>query len=142
MAAKLRECYEFDVAFEKEAERLGSYAFLKMSEDVGNSTYQGMVAEYQRLATRAMEAASFIAPEVQSLPKKRIAAYLKSRELAPFRFSLEKLMRYRPHILSRKEERLLAMQGEVAGTAGRVFNQLNDADLTFGFVKDDEGQQV
>ena len=43
------------------------------------------------------------------------------------RGQLEKLVRYRPHILSEKEERLLAMQGEVAGSASTIFEQLNDA---------------
>jgi oligoendopeptidase F len=49
---------------------------------------------------------------------------LKAPVLKDYRYALEKLLRYRPHILSRKEERLLAMQGEVAGTARRVFEQL------------------
>lgn len=138
----LRECYDFDVEFEKLAERVGTYAHLKASEDVANSTYQGMVAKYVHLSTRASEAASYIAPEIQAIPEDRIQQYLKDPALAEFRFSLEKLLRYRPHILSEREERLLAMQGEVAGTAGKVFGQLNDADMKFGFVKDETGRRV
>ncbi len=141
-AKVLRACYEFETEFELLSERVGSYAHLKSSEDVGNSTYQGMVAQYTWLATRAGEAASYIAPEIQAIPEKKIKAYLKDPVLKDFRFSLEKLLRYRPHILSEKEERLLAMQGEVAGTAGRVFGQLNDADLKFGTVKDERGRTI
>jgi len=141
-ARTLRDCYVFHVAFDQRAERLGSYAFLKAMEDLSSSTYQGMMALYERLATRAAEASSFFAPEVRRIPKKRIDAFLKSRTLQPFRFQLEKLLRYRPHILSSKEERLLAMQGEVAGTADRVFGQLNDADMTFGFVTNEDGDRV
>jgi oligoendopeptidase F len=141
-AKVLLDCYKFDVEFNKLAERLGSYAFLKASEDVGNSTYQGMVQQYTFVATRASEAASFIAPEIQAIPKKTIDKYLKDPKLKDFRYALEKLLRYRPYILSEKEERLLAMQGEVAGTAGRVFGQLNDADLKFGTVKDERGRSV
>ncbi|MFA6239297.1 MAG: oligoendopeptidase F [Candidatus Hydrogenedentales bacterium] len=141
-AKMLRGCYDFDVDLDKLAERLSQYAFLKASEDVANSTYQGMVQQYVFMATRAGEAASFIAPEIQAIPEKKINAYLKDPVLKDFRFSLEKLLRYRKHILSEKEERLLAMQGEVAGTAGKVFGQLNDADLKFGEVKDDRGHKV
>ena len=36
----------------------------------------------------------------------------------------------------------MALQGEVAGSAGKIFGQLNDADLKFGFVTDDAGQEV
>ncbi|GMV99600.1 MAG: oligopeptidase [Candidatus Hydrogenedentota bacterium] len=139
---KLRECYQFEAQFDLEMERIGHYAFLKASEDVSNSTYQGMVAQYRHLATVASEAASFIAPEIQQIPDKTMADYLKSKALQEYRFSLERLLRYKPHILSDKEERLLAMQGEVAGTAGKVFGQLNDADLKFGFVKDEHGNKV
>ena len=141
-AKAVRDCFEFDTDFEKLAERLGSYAFLKQSEDVANSTYQGMVQQYTFVATRAAEAASFIAPELQALPKKKLEGYLKSPTLKDYRIQLEKLVRYKPHILSAKEERLLAMQGEVAGTASKVFSQLTDADFTFGTVKDETGQAV
>lgn len=141
-AKVLRACYEFETEFEKLSERVGTYAHLKACEDVGNSTYQGMVAQYTWLATRAGEAASYIAPEIQAIPEKKIKAYLNDPALEDYRFSLEKLLRYRPHILSESEERLLAMQGEVAGTAGRVFGQLNDADLKFGVVKDERGRNV
>lgn len=141
-AQVLHDCYVFEKTFEQQAERLGSYAFLKGSEDLGNSTYQGMIARFERLATRASETASFIAPEIRAIPLKKIHAFLEAPVMQPFRFSLEKLLRYRPHILSTKEELLLAMQGEVAGTAARVFSQLDDADLKFGFVTDEKGKRV
>ncbi len=141
-AKTLRACYDFETEFEKLSEQIGTYAHLKASEDVGNSTYQGMVAQYTWLATRAGEAASYIAPEIQAIPEKKIKAYLKDPILKDFRFSLEKLLRYRPHILSEKEERLLAMQGEVAGTASKVFGQLNDADMKFGTINDERGRKV
>ncbi|MCC6797920.1 MAG: oligoendopeptidase F [Candidatus Hydrogenedentes bacterium] len=141
-AKVLRACYEFETEFELLGERLGSYAHLKASEDVANSTYQGMVAQYTWLATRAGEAASYIAPEIQAIPEKQIKAYLNDPVLKEYKFSLQKLLRYRPHILSEKEERLLAMQGEVAGTASKVFGQLNDADLKFGMIADERGRKV
>ncbi|MBI5091359.1 MAG: oligoendopeptidase F [Candidatus Hydrogenedentes bacterium] len=141
-AKTLRDCYAFEIEFDKLAETMRSYAFLKSSEDVANSTYQGMVARYTHLATHAMEAASFIAPEIQAIPKKKMDAFLKDPVLKDYRYALEKLLRYRPHILSEPEEMVLAMQGEVAGTASKVFGQLNDADLKFGFVTDEKGRKV
>ncbi len=141
-AKTLRACCEFETEFSRLAEKLGVYAYLKSAEDVADSTYQGMVARYSYLATQAAEAASFVEPEIQAIPRKKMAAFLRSPLLKPYRFNLEKLLRFRPHILSAKEERVLAMQGEVAGTASKVFGQLNDADLTFGFVRDDKGRQV
>lgn len=138
----LRACLDFDVAFEKEAEKVGSYAFLKSSEDVTNPTYQGMVSRYTHLATRTAELASYIAPEIQAIPRKRLLKFIQSPTLKPFRFQLEKLMRFKPHILSPKEERLLAMQGEVAGSPSKIFGQLTDADFKFGTVVNERGEKV
>ena len=141
-AKALLACVEFDLDFDQQAERLGEYASLRASEDVANDTYQGMMARYIRVATRAQEASSFMAPEIQAIPKKKMAAFLRSPVLKDYRFYLEKLLRYRPHILSAREERILAMQGEVAGTASKVFGQLTDADFKFGFVTNERGERI
>ncbi len=141
-AKNIRACFDYDQKFDVLAENLGVYAYLKSAEDVANSTYQGMVARFTYLATQAGEAASFIAPELQAIPEKKMRTFMEDASLKPFRFSLEKLVRYRPHILSEKEERLLAMQGEVAGSASRIFGQLNDADLDFGYVTDERGRKI
>jgi oligoendopeptidase F len=141
-ARMLRACYDFETDFSKQAEKLGSYAFLKSSENVANDAHQGMRMRYIHLATQAQEESSYIAPEIRAIPKKKMDLFLKSSELKAYRFSLEKLLRYRDHILSGPEERVLAMQGEVADAAENIFEQLNDADLKFGFVKDERGQRV
>jgi len=141
-AKNILACLEFEAEFEKLAERLGVYAYLKSTEDVSNSTYQGMIARFTYLATIAGETASFIAPEMQAIPKKKMNEFIKHPLLQEHRFQLQKLARYRPHILSESEERLLAMQGEVAGSASNIFGQLNDADMTFGVVKDETGTNV
>ncbi len=138
----LRACCDFENDFSRTLDRLATYAHLRYSEDVANAACQGMMARLTFLATRAGEAASFIAPEIQAIQKDTMRKWLAGPELAPYRFNLEKLLRFRPHILSEKEERLLAMQGEVAGTASRVFDQLSDADMKFGEVTDETGRAV
>lgn len=141
-AKVLRDVCDFEVAFNRLGDNLGVYAYLKSTEDVTDDRYQGMLARFTFLATRAAEAASFLAPEIRSIPKKRMESFLANSVLKPHRFQLEKLLRYRPHILSEKEERLLAMQGEIAGTPGKVFGQLNDADMKFGFVTNERGERI
>ncbi len=138
----VKACFDFDLEIDRQAEMLGSYAFLKQSEDVTSSTYQGMVQEYTFIATRAGEIASYIAPELQSLPKKKLESYIKALVLKPYRIQLEKLARNKKHILSQKEERLLAMAGEISGTASKAFSQLTDADFKFGTVKNEKGEDV
>ncbi len=141
-AANIRKCCEFEVAFERTGEQLGSYAFLRASEDIANGHYQGMVARFTHVATHASEAGSFINPEIQAIPKKTLEKFVASPTLKDFRIGLERLMRYKPHILSAKEERILAMQGQISGSSSRIFSQLTDADFKFGFVKNERGEKV
>ena len=140
--AVLAKCLKFDSQFDRLGERLGTYAFLKTAEDMAESRYQRMEGRYTHAATQAAEASSFIRPEVLAIPAARLKKFLSAKMLAPYRLQLERLMRYKPHTLSRGEEKLLAMQSEMAHTADRIFRQLTDADMKFGMIRDDKGHDV
>jgi oligoendopeptidase F len=141
-AAALAKCLAFDSDFDREGERLGTYAQLKTTEDMADSRYQRMLGRYEHAATLAGEAASFIRPEILSLPTKTLNEYVEAKPLRRFKLQLERLIRYKPHTLSPGEEKLLAMQSEMAGAAGRVFRQLTDADLKFGMCRNEKGESV
>ncbi len=141
-AARLAQCLDHDVRTDRLAERIGTYAFLKTTEDQANSTYQAFQARYQNLATRAGQAASFIRPEILSIPTEVMESMVQDPCLAPYRLVLDRINRYRAHTLSQREEQLLAMQGEMAQTASKAFRQLNDADLKFGTIENERGESI
>ena len=136
---QLAECLDFDSQQNRLAERLGNYAFLRTTEDQANSHYQRMLGRFQKVAVRAAEASSFIRPEILAIPSAQMASWLEEPCLSLHRLSLERLARYQPHTLSEQEERLLAMQGEIAGTTSQIFHQLVDADFKFGNMEDESG---
>ena len=139
-AETLAACLKFDEEFDRAGERLGTYAHLKTAEDTTDSRYQRMQGRYVNVAGRAAEAASYIRPEILAIPTARMKQFLASDALAPYRLLLERLLRYKPHTLGKKEEKLLAMQTEMAQAAGQVFRQLNDADMKFGPMRNDAGR--
>jgi len=139
---RLAECLAHDLAFDREGDRLGTYAHLRAAEDQAAAEAQRMMGRFQHVSTRAGEAASFIRPEILAIDPPRLAAWMELPALAPYRLLLERLVRTRPHVLSPPEEKLLAMQGTFAGTAGKAFRQLTDADLKFGMVETGKGEQV
>ncbi|MDF1568025.1 MAG: oligoendopeptidase F [Spirochaetaceae bacterium] len=140
-AEKLAEALKYTV---KELglldERLGYYVMLRQSEDVGDGNVQGLNGRYMAVATRMAAAASWMDPEIQSIPDDVMATFLKSDLLSEFRIFLSKLLRFKPHVLSEKEESLLAKQIESAQTPRKVFGALTDADMEFGTVKTDDGE--
>ncbi len=141
-AERLGECLAHDLAFDREGDRLGTYAHLRASEDQGAAQPQRMTGRFQHVSTKAGEAASFIRPEIMAIPPATLAGWLDLPVLAPYRLLLERIVRMRAHTLSEPEEKLLAMQGTFAGTAAKVFRQLTDADLKFGSVTTGGGEQI
>ena len=51
-------------------------------------------------------------------------------------------MQNKDHVLSQREEELLAGAGEIFGSASETFAILDNADITFPYVLDDEGNEV
>lgn len=136
---KLRTCLEFMNEVGMLEERLGYYAHLHMSEDVSDSSNQERLGRFVRVATEVDTNASFITPEIQAMDDATMDRFLESEELAEFRIYLGKLRRFKPHVLSEAEERILSMQQEANQTASRSFGALTDADMDFGTVDTPEG---
>ncbi len=141
-AKTLAACLKYDCDVDRLAERIGVYAHLKATEDQSNSRYQGMVAQFQNVVTRAGQAASYIRPEILAISPAKMKKLLDAKELKPYRLILERVLRFKKHTLNKREEELLAMQGEMAHTASQVFRQLHDADLKFGMVANEKGERV
>ena len=139
---RLAECLAFDLAMDREGDRIGTYAHLRASEDQAAQEAQRMMGRFQHVATLAAEKASFIRPEIMAIPPATLTGWMEQPVLADYRLMLERLVRTRPHVLSEPEEKLLAMQGTFAGTAAKVFRQLTDADMKFGTVANGRGEQV
>ena len=101
-----------------------------------------MMGRFQNIATRAGEASSYIRPEILAIDEAKLDAMLQEPELELYKLSLERLTRYKKYTLGEKEEQLLAMQGEMAGSTAKIFRQLHDSDLKFGNVENEKGETV
>ncbi|MBT3275270.1 MAG: oligoendopeptidase F [Spirochaetales bacterium] len=138
-AVKLREVLDFMNDIEKLEERLGYYAMLRFSEDAGANENQERYSRYMAVATKAQAQASYQTPEIQAISDEVMNTFLEAPELQEFLIPLKKILRFKPHVLSENEERLLAMQSETNQTAQKAFGALTDVDMEFGEVETDEG---
>ena len=141
-AGVLREFFEFDAGYSRLLDKLGTYASLRASEDQGEGEAQTLRGKFSHLGTKVGEASSFFRPELMGLSEETLRGYLAAAELAPWKLAIERIARYRPHTLNKSEEKLLAMQGQMAEASNQIFSQLNNADLKFGVIKDDRGKTV
>ena len=120
-------------------ERLGVYASLRQSEDEGDADARGRLARYMSVATEVEAAWSWLVPAIQSLPDPFVTSCLEDFRFAEYAVFLRKILRFKPHVLSEAEERLLALQSEANQTADEAFSVLTNVDLDFGSVETPEG---
>lgn len=123
--------------------KLYTYAHMRYDQDTTNSFYQGLNSRAENLATQASSAMSFAVPEILTIDEERIAAFLEEKkELRLYKKVLDEINRQRPHVLSEKEEALLAEASDALSNPSQTFSMLNNADLTFPTVVNEDGEEV
>lgn len=128
---------------ERKLEVLYVYAHLKNDQDTANTTYQALMARASSLAAQASEAISWFEPEALTLSDEEIWAYFEEEaKLDVYRHFVQNMLSNRAHILSSQEESLLAGASEIFSTASTTFSMLNNADLQFPVVKNEEGESI
>ncbi|WP_026690169.1 oligoendopeptidase F [Alteribacter aurantiacus] len=131
---------------DKISEKLGrvyTYSHMRYDQDTTNSFYQGLNDRASQLVSVASSESSFITPEILSIPEGELSRFLdEHRELQLYRHMLNELNENRPHVLSEKEEALLAQVGEVTNSPSNTFGMLNNADMTFPEVEDENGKKM
>ncbi|MFJ5622413.1 oligoendopeptidase F [Peribacillus loiseleuriae] len=127
-------------------EKLGkayTYSHMRYDQDTTNSFYQGMDSRIKSLVAQASSALSYIVPEILSIEESKISEFLNEKEeLTLYAHALEQINLQRPHILSAEKEALLAQASEVFDASSNTFGMLNNADLVFPTIKDENGEEV
>ena len=140
-ARTLAELLEFDKALDLKIERVSHYASLQLAEDSANPDYLSRMGQLQNLFTKIGETASFIVPEIQAIDDESFARFLDDPALKEWRTRLQKIRRLKPHVLSEKEERLLALGSSALDGYDDTFSQLTDVDMKFGVLLDEKGEE-
>jgi len=127
-------------------ERLGklyAYSHMRYDQDTTNSFYQGLDDRMKNLYSQAASNLAFIVPELLSIDEGRLKDFLSEKvELKLYEHSLDEINLQRPHVLSADQEALLAEASDVFGASGNTFGMLNNADLAFPVIKDENGEEV
>ena len=124
-------------------ERIYVYSFLGHYEDMSNPIFQ----EYKEIASSLFDkvesVTSFVNPELLSSEYSVIDEYIKkNKNLRIFEFSLKNLFRYKAHVLSDKEEKLLSDLQDVFKTPRNAYDAIDNVDIKFDQIKDENGNLV
>ena len=122
-------------------ERLGYWAFLRQSENEGDNTARTMSGKITMAEAKANAASSWENPEILAIPENTMKDFLLHDRIKDYRIYLEKILRYKPYILSGKEERIIAMNAEGEGSVKDAFSVLTNVDFNFGTIDMPEGKR-
>ncbi|WP_436375360.1 oligoendopeptidase F [Cytobacillus sp. BC1816] len=142
-AETLYEALQFQDHLLSRLGKLYTYAHMRYDQDTTNSFYQGLDDKIKNLYSEAASALAYIVPELLAEDEEKIAGFLEDKtELQLYKHSLEEINLQRPHVLSAEQESLLAQASEVLGASSNTFGMLNNADLEFPSIKDENGEEV
>jgi oligoendopeptidase F len=142
-AVRLLKVLEIKDRIGRRLDKLYLYARMRRDEDNADAASQALTDRIQALAAETGEALSFIAPALTALAPDQLAAWMIAEpQLQIYRHFFADLTRHKPHILTTLEERLLAGSAELAEAASNIFGMLDNADLRFPTIEDENGAMV
>ena len=142
-ADNILKYFKFDEEFSKKADSLYMYAALKFDEDTSNSKYQELKGKIEKVLTDLSAKTSFVIPELLKLSKDDFDKFMIEKdELKMYDYEFKNILRMKKHILSDKEEELLASLGKSLNNPEDTASYLRNSDMKFGIIKDSLGNDV
>lgn len=126
----------------KVLERLYLYAHMNHDVDSRVAKYTAMQSRAMSLFVRFSSATAFAEPELSALDESLLQSFVVDGQLKDYDYYLRRLIAGKKHILSAKEERLLAAGGEVYSQFQNIFSMIDNADMQFGEVVREDGSKI
>ena len=134
---------EIQLDLMRRIEKLYSYAHMKNDQDTRVAKYQEYQAKGMTLYSDFGQSFAFYEPEFMAITGEQYQAFLAEQPgLQLYQHYFDKLLKKKAHILTQREEELLAGAGEIFGAAGETFAILDNADIVFPMVHDEDGNEV
>lgn len=139
----LLECLKLSDDMLSLNDKLFLYARMRRDENNAESKYQALTDRAMALSTEVYASVSFIVPEIISIDEELLKKSIDEVEgLTLYKQYIYELFRQKQHILSDREEELLALSAEIAHAPSDIFTMFNNADIKFAFIKDENGEEV
>ena len=124
-------------------EKIYVYARMRRDENNAETKYQAMTDQCNSVIAAVSASMAFFTPELLSASEETILAYIDATPgLEIYRFAICDIMRQKAHILTQAEENILAQMSEITGATNDIFTMLNNADIKFGTIIDEDGDET
>lgn len=140
---KIYEVFQLQDTLSERLSKLYTYARMRYDQDTANSKYQTMQGKANNVLTLASSSMSFIVPEIIQIDEEKLNEMIQSYE--PLQFynqTFNQINLQRAHILSEKEEAILAEVSDPLQTASQTFSILDNAEIVFPSIKNEQGEEA
>lgn len=139
----LLKAYKDRDAIWRKLENIYVYSRMRRDENNAESKYQAMSDKCGAVIAAVSASMSFFTPELLASSDDIILGYIKENNgLKEYEFAIKDTLRQKEHILTEAEENLLAQMSEVTKATNDIFTMLNNADIKFATIKDEDGDEV
>ena len=139
----LFDCLQLQDKIGQRLEEVYVYSHMKLHEDTTNAHYQSLAQEATSIQIKVSTALSFIIPEILALPTELLKNYMDTNtNLELYRTYLNNILRQKDHILSAELEQFLAEANVLGQAPQQIYTMINDADLRFPTVEDEDGDMI
>ncbi|MBQ8197105.1 MAG: oligoendopeptidase F [Clostridia bacterium] len=115
-------------------EKLSVYAMMLHDSDTRNSAYDSLYSRVSSLGASLGANTAFITPELTALDNSVLEGYIADPDFSAYDYSLKCLLKKKAHVLSKEEEKLLALSSEALGSFRDIFTKIDNADLPLGTI--------
>lgn len=142
-AKQLLVTTETSLGLLRRLEKLYVYASMKNDQDTTVAYYQEMASKATALSALYSQTFAFYEPELLAITDETLTTF-KAEEPQLERYShyFERLLAAKDHVLSQEAEELLAGASEIFTSAADTFSIFDNADVTYPWVTNDQGELV
>lgn len=141
-SSDLIEILDLDIKLGRVLDKLIIYSRLKLSEDASNNESQELYGKVMNLATKISTDTSFMTNKILKIDDKIMNKILCDDDIKEYKFFLENLLKQKKHSLSDDEEKLISKLSKSLMLDEEIYDKLTNVDMKFGFIKDEEGNNV
>lgn len=124
-------------------EKIYVYARMRRDENNAETKYQAMADQCNAVIAAVSASMAFFTPELLAAPEDTVLSYIDTAKgLETYRFAICDTLRQKAHVLTQAEENILAQMSEVTGATNDIFTMLNNADIQFGRITDEDGDET
>ena len=142
-ASNLLDYIMYDEKVERLLYKLYYYAHLNCDIDTRDTKYQKMVKLVTDVMSEYDELGAYVTPLFMKTDYSVIEKYYDEEpKLKDYEFNIRDMYRYQKHTLSEEQEKMLSILSNSLSNASATFEALNDSDITFGNITDEDGKIV